>query len=466
MKKHLGAAVLTLVLTLGLLCVPAYAADAAAQVFPDVASGDWYYSDVMSLYEAGVVNGFNDGTFRPNETVTTGQALKMVILAAGYEAPETVASHWARGYLNMALSQKFIDKGEIVDLDVNMSRALVAKVAARALGLQKTSDTYYFSDAQGDDNIQALYEQGILLGYSDATVKPDRSLSRAELSAIVYRIYAYVEKQVKPDNELDKLSPSDFKLRTTEDGIAFIKAMEGFIPTAYWDYSQYSIGYGSSCSQNQFPSGITEKEADILLRQKLDSMEDTLDAFLTKYGITVTDKQYDALSSFTYNVGSTWMNSNYRLAALLIRGGYTDNELSCAMGIWCHVTQSGKTLISDALITRRIREVQIFLYGDYTGKSSSVFYPLIYTTEKGKVEVDVALYKEGTQYDPLFGASNSGDTFLGWFTSSGEEITATSTATGRLSVTASWQSDTDPAAGTGTDTGTGTENDSGWVTTP
>jgi len=78
----------------------------------------------------------------------------------------------------------------------------------------------------------------------------------------------------------------------------------------------------------------------------------------------------------------------------------------------------------------------------------------------------VALYKEGTQYDPLFGASNSGDTFLGWFTSSGEEITATSTATGRLSVTASWQSDTDPAAGTGTDTGTGTENDSGWVTTP
>jgi uncharacterized repeat protein (TIGR02543 family) len=110
--------------------------------------------------------------------------------------------------------------------------------------------------------------------------------------------------------------------------------------------------------------------------------------------------------------------------------------------------------------------VQIFLYGDYTGKSSSVFYPLIYTTEKGKVEVDVALYKEGTQYDPLFGASNSGDTFLGWFTSSGEEITATSTATGRLSVTASWQSDTDPAAGTGTDTGTGTENDSGWVTTP
>ena len=60
-------------------------------------------------------------------------------------------------------------------------------------------------------------------------------------------------------------------------------------------------------------------------------MEDTLDAFLTKYGITVTDKQYDALSSFTYNVGSTWMNSNYRLAALLIRGGYTDNELACAM---------------------------------------------------------------------------------------------------------------------------------------
>jgi len=457
MKKHLAAAVLTLVLALSLFCISAFAENATAQVFTDVASGDWYYSDVMSLYQAGIVNGFGDGSFKPGSTVTTGQALKMVLLAAGYAEPETVASHWARGYLNLALSEGILARGEITDLDVNISRGLVAKVAAKALNVTRTSDSYYFTDAQ-DDNVQALYEAGILKGYSDATFKPSQSLTRAELSAIVFRIYDYVASKEKPANDLDNKTAADFKLRTSEDGIAFIKAMEGFIPNAYWDYSQYSIGYGSSCTKDEYPDGITKDEADILLREKIDSMEDSLDAFLSKNNITLNGNQYDALSSFTYNVGTTWMNSNYRLAKLLSSGGYTDNDFSCAMGIWCHVTSGGKTLIDKNLINRRIREVQIFLSGDYTGKASDPYYYVIFTTEKGTVDVDVALYRANSTYSPFYSATNSGDTFLGWFTSDGTELRADSTVTGSLTVTASWLSDTQ-TGGTGTDT---SETD-GWL---
>ena len=66
-------------------------------VFPDVAPGSWYYDDVMYLYRNGIIGGFPDGMFRPEDKVTTGQALKMIILAAGYAEPEQAASHWARG---------------------------------------------------------------------------------------------------------------------------------------------------------------------------------------------------------------------------------------------------------------------------------------------------------------------------------------------------------------------------------
>ena len=86
-------------------------------IFPDVQPGSWYYKDVMALYDARVINGFKDGTFQPESTVTTGQALKMILLAAGYGEPERVASHWARGYLNLALDEGILERGEITDLE-------------------------------------------------------------------------------------------------------------------------------------------------------------------------------------------------------------------------------------------------------------------------------------------------------------------------------------------------------------
>ena len=63
---------------------------AAQQRFSDVSATDWYYSVVMQLAENGTIDGYPDGTFRPQRTVTTGQALKMILLAAGYEEPERV----------------------------------------------------------------------------------------------------------------------------------------------------------------------------------------------------------------------------------------------------------------------------------------------------------------------------------------------------------------------------------------
>ena len=104
--------------------------------FSDVPEDSWFYTDVMTLAESGVIGGYPDGTYRPTKKVTTGEALKMILLAAGYPEPEPAASHWARGYLNFAIEQGFLTRyKDISDLDVNMTRGLVAKLAANALGL-------------------------------------------------------------------------------------------------------------------------------------------------------------------------------------------------------------------------------------------------------------------------------------------------------------------------------------------
>ncbi len=157
-------------------------------VFSDMKQDDWHYDYVCELYSKSVIDGYPDRTFRPNGTVTTGEALKMILLAAEYETPEPVASHWARNFLNLALEEGLIDRGDITDLDIPITRGMMSKIVVRALNLASMNKPQYFNDT---DNAyaQLLFEYGISDGYSDGTFRPNRSLTRAELSAIVCRMY-------------------------------------------------------------------------------------------------------------------------------------------------------------------------------------------------------------------------------------------------------------------------------------
>jgi murein DD-endopeptidase MepM/ murein hydrolase activator NlpD len=99
---------------------------------------------------------------------------------------------------------------------------------------------------------------------------------------------------------------------TSENGIAFLKEREGFEPLSYWDNGQWSIGYGSGVKLSDYPNGITEAEADALLRRILPRYEGYLNSFLDRYGIKPTQNQYDALVSFTYNLGNVWSDAYLR----------------------------------------------------------------------------------------------------------------------------------------------------------
>lgn len=55
--------------------------------FSDVAPGSTFYNYIETLYNAGIINGYNDGTFRPNSNVTRGQLSKMATLAFSFNEP-------------------------------------------------------------------------------------------------------------------------------------------------------------------------------------------------------------------------------------------------------------------------------------------------------------------------------------------------------------------------------------------
>ena len=124
-------------------------------------------------------------------------------------------------------------------------------------------------------------------------------------------------------------------MKTSEKGIALIKELEGFAAKPFYDYGQYSVGYGTACQYGEYTNGITREKADELLRAKLATIEPNVNSFAKSNGLTLSQQQFDALISFTYNLGTNWMNNTSTFRTAVIQGA-KGNEFIFAMTLWCN----------------------------------------------------------------------------------------------------------------------------------
>lgn len=158
--------------------------------FVDVKKGDWYYNYVAVLNSKGIIDGYGNGYFGADDSLTAGAALVMVLKAAGSGTLTATGSHWASGYEDYAVSRGYLTRQEIGDLDGDMPRILVAQLAAKALGLSPSNAKSPFADVD-DGYLTALYEMGIVTGSTQGNQTvflPDKPISRAEISVIVWQI--------------------------------------------------------------------------------------------------------------------------------------------------------------------------------------------------------------------------------------------------------------------------------------
>ncbi len=91
----------------------------------------------------------------------------------------------------------------------------------------------------------------------------------------------------------------------TQDGLNLIKHFEGFEPEIYLDVAGLpTIGYGHLIRKGEhkmFENGISEEEAEALLADDVQVAER---AVLRLINVPLTDNQFNALVSFTFNLGS------------------------------------------------------------------------------------------------------------------------------------------------------------------
>jgi len=187
----------TISIFLGLLLALLLAGTATAQTFPDVPAYHPYYQAIEGMAGRGIIGGYTDGTFGPDDLVKRQHFAKMIVLTMGYKATE---NDWC----------PFPDV-EHVPGDLHPFH-YVAKAAST----------------------------GLTTGYTNGTFGPANPITRQQVITMAVR--AGGSKLETPPLDWEGLyhhgDPTHGKNIRTAEFNGLLEGLEG--PSAYWDATQYA----------------------------------------------------------------------------------------------------------------------------------------------------------------------------------------------------------------------------------
>lgn len=175
--------------------------DKAPAVFRDTAY-HWAEDDIDAIFANGTVQGYPDGTFRPENNVTRGEFATMIVnnfkLTAAEDSTalpfEDINGHWAEECVNILSTTGIVEgfDGKFRP-DDNISRQEAAAILGRLLALDETATETTFADnaAIADwaaQHVAAVTAAGIVKGYPNNTFGPTTLMKRAEAAAMLSRI--------------------------------------------------------------------------------------------------------------------------------------------------------------------------------------------------------------------------------------------------------------------------------------
>jgi len=203
-------------------------------------------------------------------------------------------------------------------------------------GLTRDDNVSKKSSGEKDSDIQLATVGGWLEAIAALDEAPELSEKKEELG-------------IKPMQSTSSTNGEDSK--TPSNLVEFVMEYEKFSSTAYDDFKQTSIGYGTKASSKN--QTITEEEARRLLEKDLDAARKTVLKLKETAGYDWNENQVDALTSFTYNLGAG------NLRKLTDNGKRGDEEIADMLPEYKYA--GGK--VRDGLIKRRAAELKLFNEG-------------------------------------------------------------------------------------------------------
>lgn len=236
MKKMFSVSKLFLLVV---LCFTLFTPSALALEFKDVKATDPAHKAISNLSDRKIIGGFTDGTFRPDQSVTRGQASKFIAetLGLGNSKPakakfkDVPVNHQFAAYIH-ALSDKGIIGGYTDGTfrpNDTITRAQVSKMLVTGFAVKmKANPTLPYKDVNASiwyaANVKALYSHGVLLTTNKTTLSPNTLVTRRDMAKYIYDTEVAVKGHIESDAEVLK------KIRDQVSKIKIEPIVGNFIP--------------------------------------------------------------------------------------------------------------------------------------------------------------------------------------------------------------------------------------------
>ncbi len=198
--------------------------------FTDVTEDKWFYSYVTELASKGIIEGYPDESFKPQNNVTRAEFIKLLVVCMGYQTSampsfdDVTDGDWFYTYVSTAVKNGIISKEEYgAKLRPNevISRAEAAKLLVRAAKLETGKYQTPYKDSE-DEYVIALYTICLMQGEFDPTTgdryfKPEAGITRAETSTVFTRLLQYNENPEKfVEEKMEEYGLEELKVLMTD----------------------------------------------------------------------------------------------------------------------------------------------------------------------------------------------------------------------------------------------------------
>ncbi len=192
---------------LSFITVLSIVGSSVASAFSDLGKEHWAYEKVELMQEKGIISGFEDETFRPDEKVTREQFASILVKSLRLNSSsneitfeDVDANRWSKEAIELSSQYltayesdgKYYFRPEEPAVREDMAVAVV-----KAKGLQNEVADYQILDKFSDKNLISestkkyvviAVEHGFMNGNADGTFNPLGSLTRAEVTALMYNV--------------------------------------------------------------------------------------------------------------------------------------------------------------------------------------------------------------------------------------------------------------------------------------
>lgn len=205
---------------------------AFASTFFDVDKTHWAYDSIEKMVNCGVLNGYSDGSFKPNQAITKAEFSKIMVMALnlsgenGKDYKDVSTSNWAHRYIKIMGEYFYKNDSQYFYPNEAINRANASYVMVEVLGLAdeniKPEESAKYSDFIFDwakHHVDVAYKYKIMSGNKDGTFNASGNLTRAQVAQLICNVldnnitnenYLKFEDIVKRIDEVNKVIENNY----------------------------------------------------------------------------------------------------------------------------------------------------------------------------------------------------------------------------------------------------------------